>query len=103
MQAELDIFFEQSQLVWWTVGAIPDINIEELLPEVDRILQIGRGEDVSWILKIEEIFEPEENIFITEQDILKILGRNIFSEGEPPIVLIRPRSSIKETLTNSHN
>ena len=74
LQADLYPWMEQSQLIWWTAGSVSDTIIAaDVLPEFDRILNIGSGEDLSWVAKLEKVLEPGKDILVTEQEVLTAL------------------------------
>ena len=82
---------EQSQLIWWTAGSVSDTIIAaDVLPEFDRILNIGSGEDLSWVAKLEKVLEPGKDILVTEQEVLTALEDAQSAGNDSEVALIRP-------------
>gem|GEM_PF-204996 len=99
IQDDLGPLINCSQLVWWTAGKIPEMLIfEDFLSKFDRSVNIGQGEDISWFTKLEEIFKPGENIFVTEAEILAVLDNTKARGNGEPILLIRPLSGFISSL-----
>ena len=91
LQADLYPWMEQSQLIWWTAGSVSDTIIAaDVLPEFDRILNIGSGEDLSWVAKLEKVLEPGKDILVTEQEVLTALEDAQSAGNDSEVALIRP-------------
>ncbi|MEZ4866214.1 MAG: VCBS repeat-containing protein [Caldilineaceae bacterium] len=80
-----------SQVIWWNIGSVPpETPLQNLLLQFDGTLQLGNGEDLSWIEKLQKVFEPDRNVLVTEQEILAKLGKSVLNAIQPQVVLIRP-------------
>ncbi|MCP4105054.1 MAG: DUF1566 domain-containing protein [Desulfobacteraceae bacterium] len=78
-----------SQLIWYTTINI-ELTKEFDYPAFGRVLKIGEGDDLSWLNKLEKIFEPEpaNDVVVSEAEILQALGKDqTVGKGEP-IVLV---------------
>lgn len=89
LQADLAPWIERSQLIWWAAGPIlATVMPEDPVPEFDRRLKLGQGEDLSWIARLEDLLSPGETMLVSEQEIRQALGQEV-EVISSPVALIR--------------
>lgn len=97
LHADLDPFIRYSQLIWWMVDPIPiPGTTEDLFLQFDRTLNLSDKDALSWVTALENVFNHGQSVFVTEQEILWVLGKGVPKEINSQIVLIRLLPTIQE-------
>jgi len=91
-RTDLAQWMQNSQLIWWEAGQVSELIPEDAFSEFARMLQVGEGSDPSWMNRLLNIFEPGNDIFVNEQEILQALGEGQPIGTGPQLALVRPKS-----------
>ena len=92
IRMDLAPWIQSSQLIWWEAGQPSELIPEDAFSEFARVLKVGKGNELSWVNNLLNMFESSNDIIIDEQKIILALGKGQAIGIGPPLVLMRSRA-----------